>query len=321
MLKIGYHASHEQFSPSDLLRYAQLAEKSGFDLVTCSDHFHPWSETESHSGFAWSWLGAAMQAVRLEFGIVTSPAPRYHPAIIAQAVATLNELFDNRLWIAAGSGQAMNENINGEFWPDKQTRNERLEESVAIMRKLWDGQQVTQYGHINIVEARLYTLPSTPPKVFGAALTEQTAAWLASWSDGLITINHPQEKLQQLIAAYRAGNTAGQLAIKVQVSYAQDLTTAEKLAWKNWRNNILGGEAQAMLSHPKLFDEAARFVRMEDMRNYVLLADGPEALISAIENYQAMGFTKISLHNVNRDQEGFLHLMESAVLPHLHKRE
>lgn len=319
MLKIGYHASHEQFSPSDLLRYAQTAEKSGFDLITSSDHFHPWSETESHSGFAWSWLGAAMQATELEFGIVTSPAPRYHPAIIAQAVATLNQMYDNRLWIAAGSGQAMNENISGEFWPDKQTRNQRLEESVSIMRRLWKGEEVTQYGHTKVVEARLYTFPSATPKVLGAALTEKTAAWLASWSDGLITINHSDEKLRKLTAAYRAGNPDGEMAIKVQVSYAQDLKAAEKLAWENWRNNILGGETQAMLSHPKLFDEAARFVRIEDMKHHVLLANEPKSLVNAIKKYKAMGFTKISLHNVNRDQHGFLDVMASAVLPTFQK--
>ncbi|WDF66913.1 TIGR03885 family FMN-dependent LLM class oxidoreductase [Sphingobacterium oryzagri] len=319
MLKIGYHASHEQFSPSDLLRYAEIAEKSGFGLITSSDHFHPWSEIESHSGFAWSWLGAAMQAIHLEFGIITAPAPRYHPAIVAQAVATLNQMFDNRLWIAAGSGQALNENINGDFWPDKQTRNERLVESVSIMRRLWDGQEVTQYGHVNVVEARLYTLPTATPKVFGAALSEKTAGWLASWSDGLITVNHPQEKLQKLAAAYRAGNPSGELALKVQVSYAKDLKTAEKLAWENWRNNILGGETQAMLSHPKLFDEAASFVRIEDMKHHVILADGADALISALKKYIAMGFTRITLHNVNRDQIGFLELMRSAVLPSFQK--
>ncbi|WDF66856.1 TIGR03885 family FMN-dependent LLM class oxidoreductase [Sphingobacterium oryzagri] len=315
MVKIGYHISHEQFSPKDLLAYTQIAAKSGFGLITSSDHFHPWSESNSHSGFAWSWLGAAMQAVDLEFGIVTSPAPRYHPAIIAQAVATLNQMFANRLWIAAGSGQAMNENISGVRWPDKATRNSRLEESVAIMRRLWNGEEVTAHGHIKVVAARLYTLPTAKPKVFGAALSEQTAAWLAPWSDGIITVNHPDEKLQKVVAAFQAGNPAGEMAIKVQVSYAENLKTAEQLAWEGWKNNILGGEIQAELSHPKHFDEAARFVRKEDMKQHVLISTQPAAYIDMIKKYIAMGFTKITLHNVNRDQENFLQMMRQEVLP------
>lgn len=151
--------------------------------------------------------------------------------------------------------------------------------------------------------------------MFGAALSEKTAGWLASWSDGLITINHPDEKLEKLTTTYRSGNPNGELTIKVQLSYAKDLKTAEILAWENWRNNILGGDSQAMLSHPKLFDEAARFVRVEDMRDHVLLVDRPEVLISALKKYKAMGFTRITLHNVNRDQVGFLELMGSDVLP------
>jgi coenzyme F420-dependent glucose-6-phosphate dehydrogenase len=113
MAKFAYHASHEQFKPSELLKYAQAANIAGFTNISCSDHFHPWSDRQNQSGFAWSWLGAAMQAIPLSFGVVCAPGQRYHPAIIAQAAATLAEMFPNRFWVALGSGQALNEKITG----------------------------------------------------------------------------------------------------------------------------------------------------------------------------------------------------------------
>jgi len=145
---IGYHASHEQFSPADLLRFAQAAEVARFGAVMSSDHLVPWSVRQGHSGFAWSWLGAAMQATQLPFASLAIPTGgRYHPAIVAQAAATLSDLFPGRLrWIAAGSGEAMNEQALGEGWPDKDERNQRLLEGVSMIRKLWAGNTVSNDG-------------------------------------------------------------------------------------------------------------------------------------------------------------------------------
>src|SRR5688572_28458320 len=140
MTTIGYHASHEQFPPSALLRYVREAEQAGFTAAMCTDHFAPWSESQGESGFAWSWLGAAMQATSLPFGTVNAPGERYHPAIIAQAIATLNVMFPERFWVALGSGEAMNEHITGNQWPLKATRNARLKECVDIIRALLGGE-------------------------------------------------------------------------------------------------------------------------------------------------------------------------------------
>ena len=138
-MKIGYHASHEQFPPSRLLDFVKRAEQAGFKAVLSSDHFHPWSNDQGESGFAWTWLGAAMLATNMEFGVVNAPGQRYHPALIAQAVATLEEMFPGRFWLCAGSGEAMNENITGENWPSKDIRNQRLKECVEVMKKMWTG--------------------------------------------------------------------------------------------------------------------------------------------------------------------------------------
>ena len=139
---IGFHASHEQIDPRSLLAAVQAAEAAGFQAAMCSDHFSPWSARQGESGFAWSWLGAALQATSLSFGVVNAPGQRYHPAIIAQAAATLAQMFPDRFWVALGSGEAMNEHITGERWPAKSVRNARLRECVDIMRALFAGETV-----------------------------------------------------------------------------------------------------------------------------------------------------------------------------------
>src|SRR5215203_2547259 len=200
MATIGYHVSHEQFAPSELLACVQSAERAGFAAAMCSDHFTPWSEQQGQSGFAWSWLGAAMQATNMSFGMVCAPGQRYHPAIIAQAAATLAELFPGRLWCAFGSGQFMNEHITGAGWIGKPERNARLLECVQVIRALWAGETVTLQGqHITVDEAKLYTLPPQPPLLLGAALTPDTARWIAGWADGVITTYKPLEKQREFI--------------------------------------------------------------------------------------------------------------------------
>src|SRR3712207_2141353 len=146
MPTIGWHASHEQIAPSELLAAVGEAEAAGFQAAMCSDHITPWSEAQGQSGFAWSWLGAALATTSLRFGVVNAPGQRYHPAVIAQAAATLAEMFPGRFWAALGTGEASNERITGDPWPDKPTRNARLAESVEVMRALFAGEGVTHDG-------------------------------------------------------------------------------------------------------------------------------------------------------------------------------
>jgi coenzyme F420-dependent glucose-6-phosphate dehydrogenase len=155
MTHIGYHVSHEQFKPGQLLKWTQLAEQAGFTHALSSDHFLPWGENQGQSGFAWAWLGAAMQATNLHFRVVNAPGQRYHPAIIAQAAATLMEMFPHRFWLTVGSGQALNEHITGIRWPSKGDRNRRLKECVDIIRDLWAGKTVNHRGLVQVEEAKL----------------------------------------------------------------------------------------------------------------------------------------------------------------------
>ena len=155
MTIVGWHASHEQIAPSELLRAVKRVEQAGFDAAMSSDHFSPWGERQGESGFAWSWLGAAMATTELPFGIVNAPGQRYHPAIIAQAAATLAEMFPGRFWIALGTGEASNEHITGDVWPPKDVRNRRLLECVAVIRSLLAGEEVSHDGLVRVDRARL----------------------------------------------------------------------------------------------------------------------------------------------------------------------
>ena len=298
MTVFGYHASHEQFMPADLLRFTKVAEEMGFDCAMSSDHFHPWSERQGQSGFAWSWLGAAMEATRLPFGIISAPGYRYHPAIIAQGAATLAQMYPDRLWLALGSGEAINEAITGISWPDKQERNARLLECVDIIRALLSGDKVTRRGRITVVDAKLYSRPAKPPKLIGAAVTEETAAWLGSWADGLITIQAKPERLRRIVEAFRRGGGDGKpLFLQAALSWAPTEEEAEAEALHQWAATAIGGEVGWDLRRPQDFDLASRFVRADDIRQTVwyrpiLVSTAPGSLNPPTWASQKFTFTR-----------------------------
>jgi coenzyme F420-dependent glucose-6-phosphate dehydrogenase len=209
MVLYAYHASHEQFTPSALMRYARLAEQAGFTAVSSSEHLQPWSPRQGQSGFAWAWRGAAMQATTLPFSAVCAPGLRYHPMILAQAAATLAELFPGRFQVALGSGEALNERVLGAPWPPKPERHARLRECVDLIRALWAGETVTHHGHVHILSGKLYTRPAVPPNIFGAAVTTETARWVGGWADGLLTVGGAPEAVRPRLDAFGEGGGAG----------------------------------------------------------------------------------------------------------------
>ena len=318
MVQIGYHASHEQFRPGELVEAVIAAEQAGFAGAMCSDHFAPWSERQGHSGFAWSWLGAAMQATRLSMGIVTTPIGlRYHPALIAQAAATLADLFPGRFWTALGSGEALNERITGCRGPAKPERDERLAEAVEIIRALFAGETVTRRGLIPVEEARLYTRPEKMPALIGAALTPETARRCAGWADGMVTINQPLERLRQMVDAFREGGGEGKkLLLQVHLSYGRDMRQARENAFEQWRFNALSSSVAGELKLPEQFDSATQYIRPEDLENSVLMSPDAARHVEWIAGYRELGFDAIYLHNVGRNQRDFIDAFGSKVLPH-----
>jgi coenzyme F420-dependent glucose-6-phosphate dehydrogenase len=307
MALICYHSSHEQFPPSTLLRYASLAEKAGFQGIHSSDHFHPWSTVQGQSGFTFSWIAAAMQATKIPFSMVCAPGQRYHPAIVAQAVATICELFPGRFDIELGSGEALNETITGEPWPSKDIRNERLLESVQVIRKLFNGEEVSHEGHIKVKAARLFTLPQSVPAFYCAALTETTSEWAGSWSDGLLTTGGEPEAVKKKIDAFERGGGKGKpVRIQMSFSYARNRQEAINDAFHQWRTNILPYEKYAELSTVKEFDKAGESTTVEDIIRSIPIFTDMEDLNEEIKKIEQLGVEKIILHNVNTLHDEFI---------------
>ena len=317
---VGFHASHEQFAPSRLRDAVVAAETAGFEAAMCSDHLAPWSERQGHSGHAWSWLGAAMQASTVPIGVVTAPGQRYHPVIIAQAIATLGDLFPDRFWAALGSGEALNEHVTGDRWPAKPQRDARLLECVDVIRALLRGEEVSHDGLVRVDRAKLWSLPTRPPALFGAAVSEQTARRVGGWADGLITVNQPIEVLRRVIDAFRdGGGNAKPVAVQVHLSWAEDDATALAVAHDRWRNCVFGPELAWNLELPAEFDEAGRWVRPDDVATGVLVSADVERHIEWLHEIADLGVDQLYLHQVAQgaEQERFIEVFGDRVLPEI----
>jgi probable non-F420 flavinoid oxidoreductase len=313
---VGFHASHEQLSPHGLLEAVVAAEAAGFQAAMCSDHLAPWSERQGHSGFAWSWLGAALQATSLPFGVVTAPGQRYHPAIVAQAIATLGELFPGRFWAALGSGEAVNEHVTGDPWPRKEDRDARLLECVDVIRALLRGEEVTHDGLVTVDRARVWSLPGEVPPLIGAAVSEETARTVGGWADGLITVYRPPEELRATIDAFRDGGGGGKpVSVQVHVSWAGDDETALAIAHDQWRTNVFGSELAWNLELPSQFDDAARHVRPDDVTRSVLVSSDTGQHVKWLLELADLGVDAIYLHHVGQEQERFIETFAEHVLP------
>ncbi len=321
MAIISYHASHEQFSPAELLVYAKEAEQAGFHACHSSDHFHPWSVRQGQSGFSFSWLGAAMEATSFPFSMVNAPGQRLHPAIVAQAIGTLTQMYPGRLDIAFGTGEAVNELITGDPWPDKPKRNQRLLESVTVIRRLLTGETVTHEGMIKVKDATLYTRPSILPKLMAAAITEQTARWAGSWADGLLTIHQSPKEMEKVILAFKEGGGEGKpIHVQMAFSYARTEEEAMEGAYDQWRSNLASLEALENFGRPEQYDEATKHVSREDVKNKILISTDFNRYIERIDECIQLGFENVILHNVNRGQKEFIQDFGSRVLPALNNR-
>lgn len=299
--RVGFHSSHEQVHPSALLAAVQHAEEAGFDAAMCSDHWAPWGTNQGHSGFAWTWLGSALATTRLPFGTVNAPGQRYHPAIIAQAAATLAAMYPGRFWVALGSGENMNEHITGDPWPPKPERDARLRECVQVIRALLAGEEVTHHGLVTVDRAQLWTLPEVPPRLIGPAVTPETARAHADWADGLVTVNQDPETMRRVVGEYRDAGGRGPIALQVHVSYASDPAEARRLAREQWAGNAAGPPAAWDLATPEAFDELAATVDDETLGTAVVIEHDPARLRDRLAELVEVGFDEVYLHQVATD--------------------
>ncbi|MFE9691735.1 TIGR03885 family FMN-dependent LLM class oxidoreductase [Micromonospora sp. NPDC005806] len=317
MTVFGFHASHEQIHPARLLEAVVHAERAGFGAAMCSDHFSPWSARQGHSGFAWSWLGAALQATNLPFGVVNAPGQRYHPAIIAQAIGTLAAMYPGRFWAALGTGEASNEHITGDGWPRKDVRAARLRECVDVIRALLAGAEVSHDGLVTVDRARLWTRPEQPPALVGAAVSVETARWCADWADGLITVNAPVDHLRRMVDAYRDAGGRGPLHLQVHLSWAPAQAEAEAIAYDQWRSNVFAPPVCWDLELTDHFDVVSADVPLAKVRSVVNVSADLGRHVGWLEEYLALGFDQIALHHVGQDQRAFLDAFGTEVLPKL----
>lgn len=317
MTLIGFHASHEQHAPSTLLSDVLRAEQVGFDEAMCSDHLAPWLTAQGESGFAWSWLGAALARTALPIGLVTAPGQRYHPAVVAQALATLEEMFPGRTWAALGSGEALNEHVTGDAWPAKGDRDARLLASATAMRRLLDGEQVDADGSIRMHRARLWTLPATPPPLLAAGISPHTATMVAPWADGLITVGADPVAVHETRNAYVDAGGRGRTLLQLHISLESSEERALAAARDQWAQATVPPELMWDLDSPEAF-EAHADPTDEKLRAAVIVgADAGDVAerIAAV----AAGFDAVFLHQVGTDQATFLDRCESELLPELRR--
>ncbi len=317
MTVIGFHCSHEQISPAQLLKDIRHAEAAGFTAGMSSDHLSPWSQRQNESGFAWSFLGAALATTQLPFGVVNAPGQRYHPVIIAQAIATLAQMFPGRFWAALGSGEASNERVTGEVWPRKEIRDQRLVECVDVIRRLLQGEEVSYDGLIHVNRAKLWTLPETVPDLVGPAVTPSTAARHASWADALITVNQPAETLQRVMDAYRNAGGRGPARLQIHLSWAPTGGEALAIAHDQWRNNIFAPPVPWDLETVEAFDVIGQSVTPEQVAKSVRVSSDLGQHAAWLDEYIEQGWDELYLHFVGQHQAAFIDAFGEHVLPQL----
>lgn len=314
-IELGYSLSSEENTPNDLVRAAQRAEAVGFPFALISDHYHPWVDQQGQSPFAWSVLGAiahTTQTIRLGTG-VTCPLVRYHPALIAQAAATIASMMPGRFFLGVGTGENLNEHIYGDKWYPSDVRREMLTEAVEIIRLLWQGGSQSHYGMFYQVEnAQIYTLPDERPEIYVAAAGENAAELAGQIGDGLIATS-PDKKLVKTFQD--AGGAGKPRYAQMTVSYASTEKRAQELALKWWPNAAIQGELSQELPLPAHFEQATQEATAEQICQSMTCGPDPELHMQAIKKYIDAGFTHVYVHQVGPDQDGFFDFYEKEILP------
>jgi G6PDH family F420-dependent oxidoreductase len=303
MAEIGIFLASEEHGPRRLVEFAEMAEEAGFSSLLISDHYHPWIEQQGEASFVWSVIGAiaGRTALKVTTG-VTCPTVRIHPAVLAQAAATAQELLDGRFVFGVGSGEALNEHILGHRWPTAETRLEMLEEAVGIMRRLWEGKMVTHHGRYYEVEnARLYSLPASPPPIVVSSFGPKSLQAAASFGDGLVTT----EPDSSVVENYRSKGGKGPAVAAVKVCWGEDERSALELARSLWATECLPGQLNQELSVPAHYEAAVELVTEEMVAEKISCGPDPETHVAHLSSYLEAGFDEVYVNQIGPDQKGF----------------
>lgn len=315
MAAIGAFLSSEEHGPRALLTQAQMAEEADMCGVFISDHFHPWIDSQGQSPFVWSVVGAVGAATSLPVMTgVTCPSVRIHPVILAQAAATSQSLLQGRFVFGVGSGEALNEHILGDKWPPVSSRLAMLEEAVDVIRKLWEGGLVTHYGRFFTVEnARLYTLPDSPPPIAVSAFGPEATEVAARIGDGFVTVKPGRESLER----YRSHGGKGEAVAALKVCWDRDEGRGRKLAHHLWPTEGVEGQLSQELSLPSHFEAAAAHVTEDMIADLIPCGPDPERHVAAIQSFLEAGYDKVYVNQIGPDQEGFFQFYARELRPRL----
>jgi G6PDH family F420-dependent oxidoreductase len=304
-MQFGYKLSAEGFGPKELINQAVRAEQAGFDFVEISDHYHPWLDVQGHSPFAWTVLGAIAArtgTLGLATG-VTCPSVRYHPAIIAQAAATLGIVSDHRFTLGIGAGERLNEHVVGQGFPSVRGRHERLREALDIINLLWQGGYQSYEGkHLQLEDARVFDLPDRLPVIAVAAGGEEAAKLAATHGTGLFAT----EPRRDLVETFAANGGRGPAYAEVPMAWAPTEQAAVDEVLKTTAWAVTGWKVMSELPNPANFAAAAATVKADDVRKQFAVGPNPEPYVRAVRKYADAGFDHIVLQNAGPDPEGFI---------------
>ena len=312
-IKLGYALSSEEHQPAALVDMARMAEEAGFGYALISDHYHPWIDRQGQSAFVWSVLGAIANATdQITIGTgVTCPTVRIHPAVIAQAAATVASLMPGRFFLGVGTGENLNEHILGDRWPSLEIRQEMLEEAIEVIRVLWEGGLQSHRGqYFEVENARIYSLPAEPPPIYVAAGGPDSARLASRIGDGLIST----APIPDLVDAFDRGKSGRPRLGQLTVCWAESEAEARSTARELWPTAAIHGTASQELPLPSNFEDLTKDVTEDQIAGQVVCGPDPERYLAAIREFGDAGFDHVYIHQVGPDQKGFMRFARDELL-------
>lgn len=315
MTKFGYFLSSEELGPQEIVQSAQTAEAAGFDRIWISDHYHPWTREQGESPFVWAAIGAIAATTNLTITTaVTCPTYRIHPAVLAQATATVAALAPGRFLFGVGSGERLNEHVLGDPWPPAPIRLERLAEAIELIRRLWTGETVTHRGtHFAVDAARIFSMPETPPPVLMSGFGRQATDLAAEIADGWITVQPDKDMLQR----YRERGGKGITQAGTKICWAESADDAAKTAYRLWGFQGIGGQSSQELPSWDQFESLAEANSPEQVAETVPCGPDADKAVESIKQYVDAGFDEIYVSQMGPDQNGGIRFLADEVLPRL----
>ena len=313
-MRIGYFLSCEEFGPGALVEQARMAEEAGFGGLWISDHYHPWNEAQGQSPFVWSVIGGLSQTTSLPVTTaVTCPTVRIHPAVIAQAAATSAVMLGGRFNLGIGSGEALNEHIFGDAWPSADVRLEMLEESVEVMRLLWEGGTQDHEGrHYTVENARIYTLPDEPPPILVSGFGPKAVRLAAEIGDGYVNVG-PDAELLELFRSSGGGDKPAHSAFKA--CYGDDEAECVRTAHRTWPNEALPGELAQVLPTPRHFEQANELVTEDMIAQSMPCGPDPEKYRGMLRQFDEAGYDEVYVQQIGPNQKAFFDFFGKEILP------